>query len=239
MRSRGESYMFGRMEASGRLTLACLAALVLALVGIAGMAQAQQTWHFSVQDAEPGCPVDACHQMVEGEDQSSDTVPVNVAETHLWVADESVTTVDAVNFGQEDWSLHLGCTVDGLSSDQIDVRLGHLDAELTFVAFDGATAAVTCEGDIAGVLAGGVTQTISPDEDVSIPEDSFLALQVENPDGDDVDVIIGDDDDGQDFSALESPDSDPGYPAWEATSVVLLGAGILAVVGWTRFRRPR
>lgn len=213
-------------------------AVVVAGFVLAAPASAQQDWHFTDQqhpdDGEAlTCPVDQCLEMNQSEEPTEGEVSISTDATALWVSSQSADL--EVSFADEDWTLLVRCQSSNPSFQApIDVSIGTL-SDGAFTPLPGSsTQDVTCPDP---ALSGWANLEVTFDADsVTVPAGDYLAVNVTVPGllaGAEVD--IGERTDQMDFSSVNYPTSDPAWPVWEASSALLLGAGLLAVGAWTRF----
>lgn len=198
----------------GLVIFCLLASMALPSAGAAG----SNTWQL---DQAIGPPSNVTmYRDAGGEDSTDGSVTIHALASATWVADEVATTT--VNFGQgSPWVARI---VTG-NAGNADLRIGSVNE----------TGVFTDQGGTTAVLVATVRAVINAD--VTVEAGHRLAFRITNT-GDKalppLQILTGQ---AEFSSELDSPTSDPGYPVFELASVLLLGAGLVSIVGFTKYRR--
>jgi hypothetical protein len=161
-------------------------------------------------------------------DNDAGEVLIGAGGSNIWISDEAATT--DVTFSSSAWTGQVvftsaptgggsphTFTVDiGYSTDGSDFTAGGPDATLTG---DGSATVFTYSTDAASF---------------TVTDGEYLALRITNNSSSGYTVTTG----GV-WSYTDSPSDDPGYPVPELATIILLGSGLLALVGYLWFRRGR
>ncbi|MGC9445134.1 MAG: hypothetical protein ACP5E9_09455 [Candidatus Methanospirareceae archaeon] len=202
---------------AARRTVAVTAVVALVLVAMAGLASAEltQTWYLS-SSTDDGTYI----MYRDNQTGGTDEVPI-AGSAVIWLAHEPAA--HTITFSDGEWPITIRWVSDDASEKAIDVSVGYCDG--TFHA--GGTERFV----LAGITSGTITGTITANP-IHIEAGQYLALQLTAPSNTGTKVVTA-----NQASALTKPETATTYPFPELATVVLFGAGLLALVGYVRYRK--
>nr|QNO56724.1 hypothetical protein HGIILDEE_00013 [Methanosarcinales archaeon ANME-1 ERB7] len=154
-------------------------------------------------------------------------------------------TLTIVNGSSKNWTANEAATVD--VEFPADYWTGWLKLNTPFTATENFTVAVGSYSTTTSNFTAAGTQNFTGDDsktafplnipanEFTVPKDNYLALNVTNPPAGSADLVIKTDG-GNSF--ITSPETDPGYPIPELSSIILFSVGLLALAAYilrTRF----
>ena len=215
----------------GIITIVLVAAM---LVSMTGMASANtQSWRlhdiaYSETPAKDGAPHGVDKLMNLSSVCSGDYAEVTISSTQpAWWYD-NVAGVDST-FGDESWQAHIYHSSTGLTGN---VLLGEV-----WLVWDNGTMIKQLATGTGTILEGAPSTLInmldnaSTSQEFSVGQRLAFRLCTEST----VFNIKYDGTNG--CSTLESPESDPGFPVPELSTIILTSTGLLALLGYIGYRR--
>jgi len=193
-----------------------LMAVALALVAMVGAAAASQNWYLSSNNPDP-------YVMYRGSANSEYCSDISIGQSGevIWRADEPAST-DVTFTG--DWNFHIYAThpVDP-PNRQKNFSIGVWNATTGWTSY-GSVDLTTATGWTNGTITG-TSFTVHTGE--------YLSFRMYNVgEGAEKTITVS-----PCISYVTSPSTDPGYPIPELATVVLFGAGLLALVGYIAYRK--
>ncbi len=195
----------------------------LALVPTASAAS--QTWYLTNTASGTN------DQMNKGSGQGSADVsissPLGIDTANIWVANEAASTT--VNFGTSIWTVVIEVVSTGTSK-----------ATIAMGTYNGVTfTEKTGTWNSGSTLSTGTNSlTFTPSTAFTVSNTQYLALQITDaseyvlfPPASDVATVIDVTGSGNAPSYIASPDSDPGYPVPNLSTLVLMSSGLVVGVG--------
>ena len=208
----------------------CLLAAVL-LVSMVGMASAgSQDWYLKSNDPEVSGANYEMHKASGFGPAGSVAVASGVSK--IWSADEAAS-VD-VSFGTGEWSGTIDFTNGNAgylnTGETITLAIGYLDGDGTFHS----AATHVANGPTSSVWPVSMT----PGSDFTVPAGNYLALEVSiTGGGDGVEIDTHNTGEGDSASWITSPECGNDYPVPELPTIILMSIGLLALLGYVRYRR--
>jgi len=205
------------------VTLVLAAALLVSMIGMASAVS--QTWYLD-SDSHP-----AGERYMWKNDTLNCSGQVNVGLLpRTWVADKPAQC--DVTFPSGTWNGQLKWEAGIALSDNVYYRIG---------IYNSTTNTFTIRGYNYTLLSlalstDPVTEpfSITTDEPFTVHEGEYLAFQFKS-----ASISIGRDIITDGDSWIKSPDSDPGYPVPEFSTLLLMSTGLLALAGYVGLRRRR
>ena len=210
-----------RVIAQGLIVLLLLGILVLAPVAVVS-ASAPQLWYLDGAE-HPAVPENGIMQKANAVQSGLVEVPSGASE--IWLA-ENAARAD-VSFPGGSWVVEL--KVDAVPAFDAgggwQVTIGGWNTTGGWYEIPTLTTAIVSWNDGSNVLI--VELQTDP---ATIPQGDYLALMATNLDS----AAHSINTDGR--SSLRSPDTDPGYPLPELSTAILLGAGLLGLLAYSRMK---
>lgn len=191
----------------------------------AGAQDASQNWYAS---GDAHATVTNGLQLRQGDSSATNSRTISTSAAATFAADQAAQAT--VDFGSGAWTLTLHWRGTTGSAYTITAKVGSLTTAGTFTEAGSATSAPTA------ATGGDQSITLSPDpaSNFVVATGDWLGLQISHTNtlSGTLTLLAAS---GTD-TTLASPAADPGYPAWQLGSAILLAAG-LALVGAVVLRR--